>query len=209
MDLKAIFKDIPELKETKLWEQLPEQEFNKFLLKSRVIPFLQLKILESLAPDDIFEVGRTHVIYTEFGQEQEDGSTPILQQITINNQLCKQTFSTAEIWDFILENLAIEQLITDKFLPIQTFDFECDEKGPDMQDGFWETSPGDLLFYNKEFILTTESIFINKDLTELIEKHRNEWKEFLEEEHGMVDHEKYIVWLQKSFPGKIKIRMLQ
>ena len=207
--------DISGFEQISFWKEEVTDEFNSFLLKSRVIPFVYLKLLELLGGEE-FYVGMENVTFSEHEGSQEEGNQRLIRQINVTNRLCTRKFDFEEVWDNIVGNLAIAQIITDKYVDIEKLEFRSngDEKLNEVDLKVnWTAEYGDLLFIGKDFVMTQNEIFICSNrlegIKEIIEKHHETWKDFIDEEHLAVTHERYMVWLQKEFPGKIKIRMLQ
>lgn len=190
--------------------------FNRFLFDSRIIPFFLLKILatENCLEDTFFIGTRQNTFFEYEGDDPYDESARVHQKKELGLGLYKHQFSGAEVWDGLLEKLAIAQISTPNNILLDALKSTFEERVPENTTYTAAIDRQEIFYVNrtKKFFFSNEEIIAEKPFIEKMEKlflsHMQEWKEFLSQEHGSVDHGFYVVWLQKAFPGKVHIRAL-
>ncbi|MGM5483525.1 MAG: hypothetical protein ACQER9_01260 [Nanobdellota archaeon] len=167
-------------------------DFEKFLLDSRMLKFLLLHIIN--------KQDKQYIILYETTKEQQEEITKELGISAINKVIKKE-----ELFSEILFQLGFSQIESKMVQGDMIF-----QKNPKTEHYLTEgqvimSTDGNFILKDKEIYTNDETI---KPLIDFIKKKTEELFNYAENK-TIVHHEIYIKWLMEWFPGKIRIRMLE
>lgn len=208
-DLSALAKTLgidvnPVLVKIPLYDLDQANEFQSFLVEERLKPFLKLKLLSDLDTD--FVIGYSSVEQSLY----DDSGENLIEIRRFGPTIIKKLFTSEQIFNYILQNLAIAVLLIKdpaSLLHPRLADKEYLQFGnEDMKDQ---------TFISKNLIITNTHIFVEPEhkisVQNLLQYHAKIFDRFLEKykEKDFIPHDVYIDWLLSWFPGKIHVRSIE
>lgn len=202
------------LKSIKLYDAQNTNEFQRYLINSRIRLFQKLMLLNSLEEECQFVFATTNLIAEKYNFETECND-----EKNFGVTIIKESFSRKETFEYILNKLGFLAVTTkNRALPYLYSFFK--KNGEIKKEEGWERWMQDNIFIlinpGKELIITESEVLYNKDdketekiLNNIISYQDIQFTEFLERyKDKCVPHEIYIDWIMKWFPGKIHINYI-
>lgn len=201
--------DEKKLKEIKLFPFVNLNSFQRFLLDSRVLPFMRMIILDKFKEKN-FIVGFEETKFCSIDDDEYEG----VEIEPLGSNIVDDIFEGSELFENEAAMLGLEQLDANElFFSLYPRIEESGDVVLDIpEDEFeWIEDEGKtMISTDGTLVLLKDKVYCDKDLDDFLEKYRIYFQTFLNNsaKATSVDHNHYIDLLMKLFPGKIKVKSL-
>lgn len=201
-----------------LFKHFSRNEFENFLVQSRIIPLLQMKIIFQFGMRSACAMGYEKYCHYTIVSEGDEITEPEYKIKEYGTAVETRKYSAKEIFDYLLYKLGISTV------DVKLSDFNTEyvnAKGtipsltPDCSSQAYDRGENPaIILLDLPCIITEDTLLISKQYFEetqkLLDYHRQIFEDFLNAHKNSVTipHDIYIEWLLKWFPGMIHIRSL-
>lgn len=200
-----------------LYDKPITNRFERFLIESRIRPFLLLKILHHIGFDKTFTIGH-HETNFYSGKNIDADEYADEEVITVKDSIIAHLFTGKQVFDYLLKKLSFEQILVSGEALVEG-QKRLTLSGPFSVDfiPFNETHKGELLIMvcpDQRVILSEDKVYVDDpDLEEyligLLSLHAQIFDVFLERyKESVVPHELYVGWLTSWFHGDVIVKGL-
>ena len=209
--------DFSKLKEIGLFPFVNMNEFQRFLLDARILPFLRLLVL-SKNYNKKFIVGfENTTLFREVEESDEEDEEEEYMDVETEEKgsnLINKIFTGKQLFENELANQDIRQ-IDSEMIPFSTYP-RIEKNGISIMDFLdddfeWMEDEG-MLFISTDgsVILSKDKIYATKDFTKELELYQTFLEDFINRAGlaNSIPHDFYIKILMKWFSGKVRIKAL-
>lgn len=198
-----------------LFSFTPKNDFQKFLLESRVMPFLRLKVLHHLARDEGCLLGYESVEYwMDVGEGEEAPETRLMA--AHGPVMLDKRFPNELVFNYLLAELGFAQVLMKECAVLEDTT-RVDKDGPVKAFDHWFEMPkGLIIVVPEKAVLVGEELWFDPRKFEegfvenLVSYHQKFFADFLEKyKDDCVPHELYVDWLLGWFPGRVSVKSLE